>query len=75
MNNLKKITAIIVLYSTTDIIFKCLENLKNIKIIIVDNGNNNNLPASSILYHMKCYMKCYISSAGYLLKAPKLPKP
>ena len=41
MNNLKRITAIIVLYSTTDIIFKCLENLKNIKIIIVDNGNNN----------------------------------
>ena len=41
MNNLEKITAIIVLYSTTDIIFKCLENLKNIKIIIVDNGSNN----------------------------------
>ena len=41
MNNLKKITAIIVLYSTTDIIFECLENLKTIKVIIVDNGNNN----------------------------------
>lgn len=41
MNNLKKITVIIVLYSTTEIILKCLENLKNIKIIIVDNGSSN----------------------------------
>jgi GT2 family glycosyltransferase len=41
MNYSEKITVIIVLYSTTDIIFKCLENLKNLKIIIVDNGNNN----------------------------------
>ena len=41
MQNLNQITAVIVLYNTTDIIFKCLENLRNIKIIIVDNGRNN----------------------------------
>jgi GT2 family glycosyltransferase len=41
MNNLEKITAVIVLYSTTDIIFKCLENLRNIRVIVVDNGSNN----------------------------------
>ncbi len=40
-NELKKITAIIVLYNVTDLIFKCLENLKNIQIIIADNGDND----------------------------------
>jgi GT2 family glycosyltransferase len=49
MNNLKRVTAIIVLYSTTNIIFKCLENLKNIGVIIVDNGNNN----EDIIYKLK----------------------
>lgn len=42
MQNYKeKITAVIVLYNVTDVIFGCLKNLKNIKIIIADNGNNN----------------------------------
>lgn len=49
MNNLKRVTAIIVLYSTTNIIFKCLENLKNIRVIIVDNGNNN----EDVIYALK----------------------
>jgi len=41
MKNLNKITAVIVLYNVTNIIFECLENLKNINIIIVDNGHND----------------------------------
>lgn len=41
MSSLEKITAVIVLYSTTEIIFKCLENLRNIRVIVVDNGSNN----------------------------------
>ena len=42
MENYKeKITAVIVLYNITNVIFECLENLKNIKIIIADNGDNN----------------------------------
>ena len=40
VNKLNQITAIMVLYDTDDIVFKCLENLKNIKIIIADNGKN-----------------------------------
>tara|TARA_B100001057_G_scaffold481741_1_gene556128 strand:+ start:85 stop:942 length:858 start_codon:yes stop_codon:yes gene_type:complete len=40
-NYKKKITAIIVLYDVTEIIFDCLKNLKNINIIIADNGKNN----------------------------------
>ena len=40
MKNLNKITAVIVLYNVTDIIFECLENLKNVNIIIVDNGES-----------------------------------
>ena len=41
MSCLSNITAVIVLYDVTEVIFDCLNNLKNIKIIIVDNGNNN----------------------------------
>jgi GT2 family glycosyltransferase len=41
MSYLSKVTAVIVLYDVTKVIFDCLDNLKNIKIIIVDNGNNN----------------------------------
>ena len=41
MNNFNQITAIIVLYNVTNIILDCLNNLKNIKIIIIDNGSNN----------------------------------
>jgi GT2 family glycosyltransferase len=40
MNNLNKITAVIVLYNTTELIFKCLDKIQGIKIIIVDNGKN-----------------------------------
>ena len=40
MKNLSKVTAILVLYDTSDIIHKCLENLKDVNIIIVDNGKN-----------------------------------
>ena len=40
VNKLNQITAIMVLYDTDDIVFKCLKNLKNIKIIIADNGKN-----------------------------------
>ena len=41
MNNFKKITAIIVLYNTTELIFECLDKIKDLKIIIVDNGKND----------------------------------
>jgi GT2 family glycosyltransferase len=41
MSYLSKVTAVLVLYNVTEVIFDCLNNLKNIKIIIVDNGNNN----------------------------------
>ncbi len=40
-NYLSKITAIIVLYNVTDLILKSLENLRNVKIIIADNGDND----------------------------------
>ena len=40
-NNLNDVTAVIVLYNVSEIIFKCLDNLKNIKIIIADNGDND----------------------------------
>ena len=35
-----QITIVIVIYDSTDIIFDCIKNLKNFKIIIVDNGKN-----------------------------------
>ncbi len=41
MSYLSKVTAVLVLYDVTEVIFDCLDNLKNTKIIIVDNGNNN----------------------------------
>ena len=40
-SDLEKITAVIILYNVTNLIFKCLENLKNVKIIIADNGDND----------------------------------
>ena len=39
--NLSEITAVIVLYNTTNLVFKCLDNIIGIKIIIVDNGKNS----------------------------------
>ena len=36
----KKLTIIIVLYDSSDLIFNCLEELNNFNIIIVDNGKN-----------------------------------
>ena len=42
MENYKKdITAVIVLYNVTEIIFECLENLNGLNIIIADNGDND----------------------------------
>ena len=39
-----EITITIVLYKEkTNLVFKCLENIKNFKIIIVDNANNVSL--------------------------------
>lgn len=40
-NDLKDITAVMVLYNVSEIVFNCLDNLKNIKIIIADNGDND----------------------------------
>jgi GT2 family glycosyltransferase len=40
MSNLKKITAVVVLYNTTELVFQCLDKIKGIKIIIIDNGKN-----------------------------------
>ena len=42
-NLLDEITVIIVLYKSTDIIFNSLKNLNNIKVIIVDNGGNDEI--------------------------------
>jgi len=47
-NYKKKITAIIVLYNVTEIIFRCLENLKGLNIIIADNGDNDSKIISRI---------------------------
>ena len=38
-----QITVVIVIYDSTDIIFKCLKKLKNFKIIIEDNGKNEKI--------------------------------
>ena len=38
-----QITIVIVIYDSTDIIFDCIKNLKNFKIIIVDNGKNQKI--------------------------------
>jgi GT2 family glycosyltransferase len=40
MSNLNKITAVVVLYNTTELVFRCLDKIKGVKIIIVDNGRN-----------------------------------
>lgn len=39
-NLLDDVTVIIVLYKSTEVIINCLNNLNNIKVIIVDNGGN-----------------------------------
>jgi len=41
MNINNKITIIIVLYNSTDLIFECLKSLNKFNIIIVDNGKNS----------------------------------
>jgi len=38
-----QITVVIVIYDSTDLIFKCLKNLNNFHIIIVDNGKNEKI--------------------------------
>ena len=38
-----KITIVIVIYNSTDIIFNCLKYLNNFNIIIVDNGKNSKI--------------------------------
>ena len=37
------VTIIVVLYKSTNIIFECLKNLRNFKIVIVDNGRNETI--------------------------------
>ena len=51
MKDNHKMTAVIVLYNVTEIIYQCLENLKNIKIIIIDNGDNNPKIIKNIKQH------------------------
>ena len=41
MSHFQKITAVIVLYNTTELVLECLKKIKNINIIIVDNGKND----------------------------------
>ena len=41
MSITNKITVIIVLYNSSEIIFDCLKTLNNFEIIIVDNGKNS----------------------------------
>ncbi len=36
----KKITIVIVLYNSTDLVFECLKSIQSFRIIIVDNGKN-----------------------------------
>ena len=44
MTNIKELTIQIVLYEESkDLIFKCLENLKNFQVLILDNSNNTKL--------------------------------
>ena len=38
-----KITIIIVLYNSTELVLECLKTIKNFKIIIVDNGKNKKI--------------------------------
>jgi len=39
----KKITIVIVLYNSTDLVLECLKSIKNFRIIIVDNGKNEKI--------------------------------
>lgn len=39
--DLSEITVVIVLYSTTDLVFRCLDKINGLKIIIIDNGKND----------------------------------
>ena len=41
MKHLKDITAVLVLYNVSEIVFECLKNLNDVQIIIADNGDNN----------------------------------
>ena len=42
MNINNKITVVIVLYNSTNLIFECLKTLNKFNILIVDNGLNSN---------------------------------
>ena len=52
------LTIILVLYEEKDdLVFKCLENIKNFKIIIIDNANNHNLKIKIEKYfHIEKYV-------------------
>ena len=39
----KKITIVIVLYNSTDLVLECFKSIKNFRIIIVDNGKNEKI--------------------------------
>jgi len=43
MNTNKELKIIIILYNSSDLIFRCLKELNNFKIIIFDNGNNEHI--------------------------------
>jgi GT2 family glycosyltransferase len=57
--NISEITAVIVLYNTTNLVFKCLDSIIGIKIIIVDNGKNSQTMISLIKnkYNILKYFK------------------
>ena len=59
MNIASKITVIIVLYNSSEVIFECLKTLNNFQIIIVDNGKN-----SKILEKLKSKENIQIVSPG-----------
>ena len=58
LNN-SEITAIIVIFNVTNVIIKCLEQLKDIPVIIVDNGKSNKEIISKIkkFKNIKKYIK------------------
>ena len=59
MSITNKITIIIVLYNSSEIIFECLKTLKNFEIIIVDNGKN-----STVLKRLRSMNNIKIVSPG-----------
>jgi len=59
MNIASKITVIIVLYNSSEVIFECLKTLNNFQIIVVDNGKN-----SKILEKLKSKQNIQIISPG-----------